>query len=115
MMFNQSAVRVRAGTRTDRGGNTVTDWSPGAVSRLTVTGLNIQPASQTETADEQRTAVVTGYKVQSAAGAAPDVKAADRIEWAGLLYEVQGEVGRWPQLFTDAPHHIEFVMVRATG
>ncbi|GAA3384496.1 hypothetical protein [Streptomyces racemochromogenes] len=114
-MFNQSAVRVRAGTRPDRGGNTAMDWSPGAVNRLTVTGLNIQPASQSESADEQRTAVVTGYKVQSAPGTAPDVKAADRIEWAGLVYEVQGEVGRWPQLFADSVHHIEFVMDRATG
>jgi hypothetical protein len=114
-MFNQMAVRVRAGSKPDRGGNVVPDWSPGAVSRLTVTGLNIQPASQTESADEQRTAVVTGYKVQSAPGTAPDIRAADRIEWAGLLYEVQGEVGRWPQLFSDATHHIEFVMARATG
>ncbi|MFJ3878065.1 hypothetical protein ACIPW5_11455 [Streptomyces sp. NPDC090077] len=114
-MFNQSAVRVRAGTRTDRGGNTVPDWAPGAVTRLTVSGLNIQPASQSEAADEQRTAVVTGYKVQSAPGTDPDVRAADRIEWAGRLYEVQGEVGRWPQLFSDTVHHVEFVMDRATG
>jgi hypothetical protein len=115
MMFNQSAVRIRAGTRLDRGGNTVPDWSPGAVSSLTVTGLNIQPASQSESADEQRTVAVTGYKVQSAAGTAPDITAADRIQWGGLLYEVDGEVGEWPQLFSDTPHHIEFLMVRATG
>jgi hypothetical protein len=114
-MFNQAAVRVRAGSRPDRGGNAIPDWSPGAAMRLTVTGLNIQPASQSELADEQRTAVITGYKVQSAPGTAPDIRAADRIEWAGLLYEVQGEVGSWPQLFSDAVHHIEFVMVRATG
>lgn len=114
-MFNQAAVRVRAGSRSDRGGNTIIDWSPGAVTRLTVSGLNIQPTSQAESVDEQRTAIVTGYKVQSAPGTAPDIRAADRIEWGGLLYEVQGEVGRWPQLFSDAPHHIEFVMARATG
>jgi hypothetical protein len=58
---------------------------------------------------------VTGYKVQSAAGTAPDITAADRIQWGGLLYEVDGEVGEWPQLFSDTPHHIEFLMVRATG
>lgn len=115
MMFNQTAVRIRAGTRPDRGGNTVPDWSVGAVSRLTVTGLNIQPASQYESVDEQRNATVTGYKVQSAEGTSPDIVAADRIEYAGLLYEVDGEVGTWPQLFSDTVHHIEFVMVRATG
>ncbi|MBT2477645.1 hypothetical protein [Streptomyces sp. ISL-94] len=115
MMFNQSAVRIRAGTRPDRGGNSIPDWSSGAASSLTVTGLNIQPASQTESVDEQRTAAVTGYKVQSAPGTAPDIRAADRIQWGGLLYEVDGEVGVWPQLFSDTPHHIDFLMVRATG
>ncbi|WP_045562982.1 hypothetical protein [Streptomyces sp. FxanaA7] len=114
-MFNQSAVRVRAATKVDRGGNTVPDWSAGAVDRLTVAGLNIQPNSQSEDADEQRDAVVTGYRVQSAEGTAPDITAVDRIEWRGQLYEVDGEVAAWPELFTDTTHHIEFVMVRATG
>lgn len=114
-MFNQTAVRVRAGTKTDRGGNTMPDWSPAAVSRLTVTGLNIQPNSQAETADEQRDAVITGYRVQSSEGAAPDIRATDRIEWNGQTFEVDGEVAAWPDLFTVAVHHIEFVMRRATG
>lgn len=114
-MFNQTAVRVRAGTTTDRGGNTVPNWSPGAVDRLDVAGLNIQPNRQAEDVDEQRDAVVTGYRVQSAEGTAPDITAADRIEWRGQLYEVDGEVAAWPELFTDTTHHIEFVMVRATG
>ncbi|MFJ3507801.1 hypothetical protein [Streptomyces luteogriseus] len=114
-MFNQSAVRVRAGEKTDRGGNKIPDWSPGAVNRLTVTGLNIQPNNQSETGDEQRNAVVTGYRVQSAEGTSPDIKATDRIDWRGHLYEVDGEVAAWPELFTDTIHHIEFVMVRATG
>ncbi|MCX5522589.1 hypothetical protein OG342_06890 [Streptomyces bobili] len=114
-MFNQTAVRVRAGTKVDRGGNNVPDWSPSAVDRLTVTRLNIQPASQSEDVDEQRNAVVTGYRVQSEEGTAPDIKATDRIEWNGEAFEVEGEVASWPGLFTDAVHHIEFMMVRATG
>lgn len=116
-MFNQTAVRVRAGRKPDRGNptNTLPDWSPGAVTRLTVTGLNIQPNRQTEDADEQRDSVVTGYKVQSAEGTAPDITAVDRIEWRGQLYEVEGEIGIWPELFSDTTHHIEFAMVRATG
>jgi hypothetical protein len=114
-MFNQNAVRVRAGTKVDRGGNSVPDWSPSAVDRLTVTSLNIQPASQIEDVDEQRNAVVTGYRVQSDEGTAPDIKATDRIEWNGASFEVDGEVASWPGLFTDAVHHVEFMMVRATG
>mgnify|MGYP003575086694 CR=1 FL=1 len=114
-MFNQSAVRVRAGEKTDRGGNTVPDWSDGAVNRLTVSGLNIQPNSQSESVDEQRNAVITGYRVQSAEGTSPDITAADRIEWNGETFEVDGEVATWPDLFRDAVHHIEFAMVRSTG
>ncbi|MFF0777091.1 hypothetical protein [Streptomyces sp. NPDC003720] len=113
MMFNQSAVRVRAGVKTDRGGNTVPDWSN--PNRLTVTGLNIQPNSQSETADEQRDATITGYRVQSTEGTSPDIKATDRIEWNGQTFEVDGEVATWPDLFADTTHHIEFAMVRATG
>lgn len=112
-MFNQSAVRVRAGVKTDRGGNTVPDWS--RPDRLTVTGLNIQPNNQAEAADEQRDAVITGYRVQSDEGIVPDIKATDRIEWNGQTFEVDGEVATWPGLFTDTTHHIEFAMVRATG
>ncbi|MFI1928351.1 hypothetical protein [Streptomyces sp. NPDC020377] len=115
MMFNQSLVRVRAGERTDRGGNTVKDWSPGAVSRLAVDQVNIQPSIQQEDVDEQRNAVVTGWHVQSAEGTNPDIRYDDRIEWDGMTLEVDGEVARWPELFTDAVHHIEFEMKRATG
>lgn len=114
-MFNQSVVRVRAGTKTDRGGNEVKDWSPGAVQRLTVTGLNIQPSIQREASNEQRNATVTGWHVQSAEGTNPDIRFDDRIEWDGMTLEVDGEVARWPDLFTDAVHHIEFEMKRATG
>ncbi|KAF0646710.1 MULTISPECIES: head-tail adaptor protein [Streptomyces] len=113
MMFNQTAVRVRAGTKVDRGGNTIPDWS--SADRLTVSSLNIQPASQSETVGEERTVSTTGYRVQSAEGTAPDIRAADRIEWRGQLFDVDGEVAVWPELFTDAVHHIEFVMDRATG
>lgn len=114
-MFNQSLDRVRAGTKTDRGGNTVKDWSPGAVTRLTVTQLNIQPSIQRETVDEQRNATVTGWHVQSAEGTSPDIRFDDRLEWDGMTLEVDGEVARWPELFADAVHHIEFEMKRATG
>lgn len=115
MMFNQSLVRVRAGERVDRGGNTVKDWSPDAVSRLTVAQVNIQPSVQTEIVDEDRNAVVTGWHVQSAEGTDPDIRFDDRIEWDGMTLEVDGEVARWPELFADSVHHIEFEMKRVTG
>lgn len=115
MFFFDSLVRVRAGTREDRGGNTVPDWSQGAVHRLPVDQLNIQPASQAEGVDDTRTTATTGWRVQSEEGTRPDITAADRIEWRGLTYEVDGEVAEWPDPLNGAVHHIEFTMVRATG
>jgi hypothetical protein len=115
VFFFDSVVRVRAGTRTDRGGNTIRNWADDAVTRLTIGQLNIQPTSQTETTDATRTAVVTGWRVQSEEGTAPDITAADRIEWNGMVLEVQGEVAPWPDPLTGAHHHTEFTMVRATG
>jgi hypothetical protein len=115
VFFFDSVVRVRAGTRTDRGGNTVEDWSDGAVSRLTVGQLNIQPTSQVETTDATRTAVVTGWRVQSEEGTAPDITARDRIEWNGMTLLVEGEVAPWSDPLVDGHHHTEFTMVRATG
>ncbi|KOV07519.1 hypothetical protein ADK92_05750 [Streptomyces sp. XY533] len=112
-MFNQSLVRVRAGTRPDRAGNTVRDWA--TATRVTVQQVNIQPSIQQETTDASRTAKVTGWHVQSAEGTAPDIRADDRIEWDGMTCEVDGEVARWPELFTDSVHHIEFEMKRVTG
>jgi hypothetical protein len=122
MFFFDSLVRVRAGTRTDRGGNTVPDWSASAVNRLTIGQLNIQPVSQAEgtstssgAADPTRDAVTTGWRVQSEEGTRPDITALDRIEWRGMALEVQGEVAEWPDPITGSVHHIEFTMVRATG
>lgn len=114
MFFFDSLTRVRAGTRTDRGGNPVADWSSG-VQRLEVGGLNIQPASQTEQTDATRTAVVTGWRVQSDEGARPDITALDRLEWRGMTLEVDGEVAEWPDPLTGSVHHIEFTMTRVTG
>lgn len=115
MFFFDSLVRVRAGARTDRGGNTVADWSEDAVSRLPIDQLNIQPAIQNEGKDDIRNSVTTGWRVQSEEGTRPDITAADRLEWRGGTYEVDGDVAEWPDPLEDRVHHIEFTMVRATG
>jgi hypothetical protein len=115
MFFGQALVRVRAGTRTDRGGNTVRDWSDGAVTRTPLQQVNVQPAEQGETQDAERDAVVTAWRVQSAPGTDLDVTAADRIEFEAMTCEVVGEVARWPDPFTGATHHVEFTIRRATG
>jgi hypothetical protein len=115
VIWDQSVVRVRAGTRTDRAGNTVKDWSEGAVSRLPIGQLSVQPVLQTERAEPDRVSVVTGWRVLSAPGTAPDVRSDDRIEFDGLTCEVQGEVGRWPDPIAGGVHHVEWQMRRSTG
>ncbi|MFE2497087.1 hypothetical protein [Streptomyces scopuliridis] len=115
MIFHQSLVRVRAGERADRGGNTVKDWSPGAVSRLAVEHLSVQPNTQNEATDPTRTAVVTGWRVLSEPGTDADIRSDDRIEWDSKTLEVEGEVARWPDPLDGGVHHIEFTMIRATG
>ncbi|MFC5144291.1 hypothetical protein [Streptomyces aureoversilis] len=115
MFFDQAIVRVRAGTRVDRSGNTVLDWSPDAVDRLQVQEVSIQPTTATETHLPERTAVVTGWHVQSPPGVDLDIQAGDRIEWAGLLLEVDGEVARWTDPLDGTVHHVELDIRRATG
>lgn len=115
MVFHQSIVRLRAGSKTDRGGNTIPDWSQAEVSRLTVGQVSVQPTSQAEESDASRTAVVTGWQVISAPGVDADIRYDDRIEWAGMTLEIVGEVARFLGFLDGSTHHIQFVMRRATG
>lgn len=114
-MFHQAVTVVRPGQRTDRGGNTAPDWSPGAVTRTEVQELSVQPSVQSEVVGDTRTTVITGWHVLSAPGTAPDVRASDRIEYDGLVCEVVGEVARWPNPLEGGVHHVEWQMRRATG
>lgn len=114
-MFHQTIVRVRAGQKTDRGGNTIPDWSPAKASRLSVSLVSVQPATQAERDDATRSQVITGWQVISAPGVDADITAGDQIEWGGMTLEVEGEVGRYQDFASGATHHIEFVMRRTTG
>lgn len=115
MFFDQELVRVRAGTRTDRGGNVVENWAPEAVTRLTLEHISVQPASQVEVTTAERTALVTGWRAQSEPDTNPDVQARDRIEWNGLILQVVGEIARWTDPISGAVHHAEWAMSRTTG
>lgn len=109
-MFVDTVVRVRAGTTTDRAGNTIPDWDN--ADRLTITGVSVQPTSQTEDlTDPTRDLVITGWRVLTPPGTDADVTAADRIEWAGITCQVVGEVARWGSVLP----HVEWSMQRAEG
>jgi|GEM_PF-2204750 len=114
-MWDQTVTRVRAGTRTDRAGNAVPDWT--LAERVEIGHLSVQPTVQTESAAADRPAqVVTGWHVLSdPAYSAPDVVATDRIEFGGLTCEVVGEVAAWPDPLDGGVHHVEWTMQRITG
>lgn len=112
MIFAQSLVRVRAGTRTTRGGDVIEDWSPDAVTRVVIPRLSIQPSFQREDVTDVRDVRSTGYRVLSEPGTTPDILATDRLEYRGTNVVV-GDVAYWPD-----PHghdHIELTMTAWKG
>lgn len=117
MWFTEQAIRIRAGRKPDRGnpGGGILDWSPAAVDRAALPPLNIQPRVQAEQTEDDRSPVVTGWRIQADHGVDLDVTAEDRIEWAGLLLEVDGEVARWPDPVEGGLDHVELNVVRVTG
>lgn len=104
--YAHTIVRLRAGTATDRYGNPRRNWD--APERLTVTGVNVQPAgsppqSQEDTDDRQTT--ITEWRLSTPKGMDLDLVETDRIEWEGLTLEVDGKVGRWR--IAGRVHHVE--------
>jgi hypothetical protein len=108
LMFEQAIVIVRAPLVADRYQNKTRDWSNAA--RVPVEGVNVQPAgapvrSEEDTVDRQTT--VTTWTLQTREGVDLDLMATDRVEFDGMTLEVDGKVGRWPDPFTGAVHHVE--------
>ncbi len=64
---------------------------PGAVVRTDVPGCLVSPRSSSEIGGPT---VLSGVTVLTPEGA--DVQASDRLDVAGVVYQVDGEVGRWP-------------------
>lgn len=112
-IFGQSLVRVRAGERTDRGGNKVADWADDAVSRVLIDRVSVQPSSQTERVDEVSNVRTSRLRVLSEPGTTPDITGLDRIEYRGDTWAVTGDVAYWPD--PGGMDHIEFVMTLVRG
>lgn len=115
LLFWQSCIRLRAPLVTDRYGNEKRDW-PNA-ERTEVTGINIQPASSPpdsseDTTDRQTT--VTRWELQTPEGVDLDLLETDRVEYDGMLLQVAGKVGRWPDPFRTGVHHVEATLTEVT-
>ena len=87
---NDTVYRLRAGTKTERG-STVPDWNN--PNRLMIEGCSVQPAATSSTTDGRVLGVsenLTAYLPENA-----DVKAGDRIEYDGKIYQINGKPKAW--------------------
>ena len=107
---NQSIVRIRPGTTTSRG-STVPDWSSDKVTKLTISGCSIQPASTSLSQDGRILGIYDGWTAYIPDGS--DVKAGDHIEFEGETYEINGEPRAWTGPMRTS--HIQLNLVRWEG
>lgn len=99
---------VRAPLITNEHGNQVPDWLN--VTRQFGVPADVQPDTTTEQAADRQT-TVTRWRIWLPAGT--DVLVTDRLEWAGLTLEVDGEPDRWRR--RSVAHHVELLARRVEG
>lgn len=88
----QEITRIRPGTKESRG-STIFDWSSEKVDRLKIGGCSVQPASTTLSEDGRVLGINEQWTAYLPEGS--DVRAGDRIEFEGQIYEINGEPKRW--------------------
>lgn len=89
--WTQSIIRLRPGTKTERG-SAVHDWtSPDA---LTINDCCVVPASTSLSEDGRVQGVTDGLTVYAPADA--DIRAGDRIQYGDGIYTINGDPLVWP-------------------
>lgn len=106
--WTQSIIRIRPGVKTERG-STVPDWD--SVSRLTIEGCSVQPASTSLSQDGRVQGITDGLTVYAPEDA--DVRAGDRIEYRGEIYTINGDPLLWPAAGNLA--HVQLNLTRWRG
>lgn len=107
--MRQTIIRIRPGVKTLRGSD-VPDWNN--VTRMTIKGCSVQPASTSLSQDGRVLALsdgLTAYLPPSA-----DVKSGDRIEYAGEIYTINGAPRVWPSA-SGGLDHIQLNLERWSG
>lgn len=107
--WTQSIVRLRPGTKMERGSE-VPDWDD--PDTLVINGCSVQPASTSLTQDGRIEGVADGLTVYAPAGA--DVQAGDRVEYAGNVYTINGDVLSWPSA-SGTLDHLHLNLMRWRG
>lgn len=105
----QTIIRIRPGTKTSRGSD-VPDWSN--VETLAIKGCSVQPAGTSLSQDGRNQGTTDGLTAYIPPGS--DVKAGDRIEYAGEVYTITGEPRTWVSA-TGGRDHIMLNLSRWYG
>lgn len=92
-LMTQSATRLRAATSTDpySGDETGLDWN--SPNRLVLEKCSIQPVQSGEITFDRDTFTARWWLWTPGH---PDIGGRDRIEYAGEVYEIEGDVMQWP-------------------
>lgn len=104
--YQHTIVRVRAPLEENRYRDRKRDW--GNADRLTVAGVNVQPAGSPPRSEEEsvgRQTTVTEWRLSTPRGMDLDLVETDRVEYEGMTLEVDGKVGRWR--VAGRIHHVE--------
>ena len=106
---NQTITVVRAKTTITSRGSEVPDWTN--TEKTTVTGCSIQPASTSLSQDGRILGIADGWTAYVPEGT--DVKAGDRIEFDGQIFEINGAPRKWTG--PSRTSHIHLNLVRWEG
>ena len=106
---NQTIAVVRAKTTITSRGSEVPDWTN--TEKTTVTGCSIQPASTSLSQDGRILGIADGWTAYVPEGT--DVKAGDRIEFDGQIFEINGAPRKWTG--PSRTSHIHLNLVRWEG
>jgi hypothetical protein len=103
-----TVTKIRPAQTTDRYGNTVYDY----VAAATRTPMKawIDQSGASEDTPDGRDVIDGSWKLITND---TDVDAADRIEWAGAVYELDGPA--WPVYTPAGLHHLEARLQRVEG
>lgn len=110
MRFRDTGTRLRGVTVAgDYGNPDSIDWAEGTLNKLDL-ACEMQPESSDEDVVQQER-TVTHWRLFLPAGS--DMTARDRWRFAGVDYEVDGQVEPWRRGGRD--HHIEARLIRVQG
>lgn len=105
----QTIKRIRPGVKTVRGSD-IRDWDN--ADELLIGNCSMQPAGNTLSQDGRVLGVFDGYTCYAPINA--DIRAGDRIEFGGQLYEINGEPNLW-QSATGNLNNMLLNLVRWSG